>query len=136
MAMIFADIRGVKNYIRDIELDKNLTNKQIKYFKNVSGYHIQQACEKMIKLQIYNSGVAIDYSKLYKHNLQQIVSYAEEKGIALTIPKYVRDNMDLLTSWEADGRYSVTKVVRLDRVKSMYDVVEEWYKQLSELGYK
>ena len=44
--------------------------KLAKYLKGQVGYHLQQAAEKLIKIQIYRSGVAINHSRLYKHDLQ------------------------------------------------------------------
>ena len=34
-----------------------------KDIKNIAAYHLQQAAEKLIKYQIYESGVAIDNAK-------------------------------------------------------------------------
>ena len=34
--------------------------KRIKDIKNIAAYHLQQATEKLIKYQIYSSGIKID----------------------------------------------------------------------------
>lgn len=136
MPMIFADICGAQSYLNNVIENNEFTNKQKKYLKNQAGYHLQQACEKLIKIQIYKSKKPFDNSKLYRHNLVQLVEYAESLNIEIIIPSYIKEDMELITSWEAEGRYSVTKVIRIDRLNNTFKEVKEWYLFLLNKGYK
>ena len=106
--------------------------KLAKYLKGQVGYHLQQAAEKMIKIQIYRSGVAIDYSRLYKHDLQYIINYATSLNINLVIPEYVMKNTMVISSWEAEGRYDVHIVVKYPQLEKAYSVIRDWYQQMEK----
>ena len=71
MALIKADIIMAR---QGIELYKS---NEIKEVKNQAAYHLQQAAEKMIKIQIYRSGVPYENKSLYVHNLKVLIHYAE-----------------------------------------------------------
>ena len=53
MARIKADIFLVEAAIAEAE---KLSSKDAKYIKGQAGYHLQQAAEKLIKIQLYASG--------------------------------------------------------------------------------
>ena len=67
-------------------------NKEIKEVKNQAAYHLQQAAEKMIKIQIYKSGVMYNNKSLYVHNLKSLISYADGLNISIEIPVEIRLN--------------------------------------------
>ena len=126
---IKADIVLAENALKEAKLS---TPKLAKYLKGQVGYHLQQAAEKLIKIQIYKSGKNIDYSKLYKHDIQYIINYAKSKGISLMIPDYVTKNSMVISSWEAEGRYDVHIVVKYPQLEKAYSVISEWYQQLEK----
>lgn len=132
MSQPFADLIIVSSIIEKIE--ENSVNK--KYLQGQAAYHLQQAAEKLIKIQMYNSGKPIRNDKVYKHSLSELIDYAESIGISLNIPSYIRKNAEIITSWEAEGRYDVHVVVRLDRIKNTYEAIDQWYLELKECGYK
>lgn len=37
---------------------------KIKDIKNIAAYHLQQAIEKLIKIQIYDASIKLEYSRL------------------------------------------------------------------------
>jgi len=51
-----------------IELYKN---KEIKEVKNQVAYHLQQAAEKLIKIQVYSSGCEYNNRSMYVHNIRK-----------------------------------------------------------------
>ena len=124
---IKADLIVAENALQEA---KRSTPKLAKYLKGQMGYHLQQASEKLIKIQIYRSGVEIDNAKLYKHDLQYIINYAESKGISLVIPEYVKKNAMVISTWEAEGRYDVHIVVKFPQLEKAYAVIAEWYQHL------
>ena len=73
MAQIKADMMMAKYAIEQAE---TLSSKLSKTIKGQAGYHIQQACEKMIKIQLYLSGKKLDNAKIYKHSIQELLTYA------------------------------------------------------------
>lgn len=44
----------------------------------MSAYHLQQAVEKLIKIQIYRSGIEYDNRNMYVHNLVKFITYAKK----------------------------------------------------------
>jgi len=56
---------------------------KIKDIKNIAAFHLQQAAEKLIKIQLYDSSVQLQNSKLYTHNIEALLAYADENQITL-----------------------------------------------------
>ncbi|MBQ3797930.1 MAG: hypothetical protein II842_16910, partial [Butyrivibrio sp.] len=73
--LIKADIIAARQAIEYYE------EKRIKDIKNVAAYHLQQAAEKLIKYQIYKSGLKIDNSRIYTHNIEKLILYGESIGM-------------------------------------------------------
>ncbi len=126
---IKADIVLAENALKEA---KASTPKLAKYLKGQVGYHLQQAAEKLIKIQIYKSGKKVDYSRLYKLDIKYIIDYAGSKGISLVIPNYVVKNSMIISSWEAEGRYDVHIVVKYSQLEKAYSVISEWYQQMEK----
>ena len=127
-----ADIVTAKSCLSEAE---NSTMRLAKYLRGQCGYHLQQACEKMLKLQIYKTLPAVDYGKIYKHDLTDLDSYARAEGVDLSMPKYISDRLALISSWEAEGRYDAHVVVRKDTLKKCINEIDQWYESL-EQSYK
>ena len=87
MSQIKADLFMAKSAIAEAN---NRTPKAAKYIKGQAGYHLQQAAEKLIKIQLYNSNVQLDMHKMYKHPLGDLMGYANSIGVSLDIPEYVK----------------------------------------------
>ena len=116
--------------ISAIQKAETISSKAGKHLRGLAGYHLQQAAEKMIKIQIYNSGVQIDHSKMFRHSLDDLIGYASSLGIALIIPSWVDGKKYVITSWEAEGRYNLHFVVRMDTLKRCYSELVQWRNQL------
>ena len=89
-----------------IDKAKGLSSKAGKYYRGQAGYHLQQAAEKLIKIQIYNSGVPINHAKLYRHSLDDLITYAMSIGIEISIP--IADAADMIVAgyayfWKKDA---------------------------------
>lgn len=130
MGLIKADILMAR---QGIEL---YNEKKIKEVKNTVAYHIQQASEKMIKIQIYRSGITFNNSAVYIHNLPKLIAYAESIGIMLVIPDEIRSNALTITDWEAGSRYDLQFVVRIDTLEKYQKIVEDWFNDLKNKGIK
>jgi hypothetical protein len=132
MSQILAEL-----YTAKAAIDRALTeeNRVGKYLKGLAGYHLQQATEKMIKIQIYKAGVPIDFSKMFRHNICDLVQYAEQLGISLLIPPYVKKHDIMISGWEAEGRYEVHVVVRTDTLKKAYTELTQGSDNLREKGF-
>ena len=127
MGRITADLYMADAAIRKAE---SLSSKAGKFYRGQAGYHLQQAAEKLIKIQIYDSGVNINNAKMYRHSLNDLITYAESIDIQLIVPKWVNEKKYVITSWEAEGRYDLHFVVRIDTLKRCYKGLEEWKKEL------
>lgn len=95
MALIKADILMAKQGIEIYE------NNNVREVKNMAAYHLQQAAEKLIKIQIYRSNVAYDNSQVYIHNLTKLINYAKGLNIGLVIPKEIVQEDLAISEWEA-----------------------------------
>ncbi len=113
-----------------IQKSETLSSKAGKHLRGLAGYHLQQAAEKMIKIQIYDSGVKIDYAKLYRHSLDELMAYAGSMGISLIVPSWVKEKKYVITGWEAEGRYNLHFVVRMDTLKRCYTEMIQWRNRL------
>lgn len=133
MAMIKADLITAKD---EIDRAKTLSAKASKYIKGMAGFHLQQASEKIIKLQLYASGKKLDLHKVYKHSLNDLLLYAKDIDVNVIIPNYVMRNRELITAWEAAGRYDVHKVVKITQLEKCYTEIECWFDELKKNGYK
>lgn len=133
IAQVQADLLAATDAIRRAE---GMTPKAAKYIKGLAGYHLQQAAEKMIKLQIYQSGKTYNNAKMYRHSLDDLMMYAESLGIELIVPEYVNEKKYVITRWETQGRYDMHAVVRLDTLRRACDEMETWYRQLKRLKYR
>ncbi|MBR1908976.1 MAG: hypothetical protein IJ821_00150 [Lachnospiraceae bacterium] len=133
MTQVKADLMLAKY---SIDQSEKVSAKMSKSIKGQCGYHLQQACEKMIKIQIYTSGKKIDNARIYKHSLKDLLVYAKSLGLSIKIPSYVEKNKDIITRWEATGRYDLHMVVRIDTLKKCYTEADRWYADLVNDGYK
>ncbi len=113
-----------------IQKSETISSKAGKHLRGLAGYHLQQAAEKLIKIQIYASGVPIDHSKMYRHSLDDLMVYAGALGIAINVPTWVNEKKYVITSWEAEGRYNLHFVVRLDTLKRCYSELVQWRNQV------
>lgn len=111
-------------------------NTGFKNIKNSASYEIQQACEKLIKIQIYNSGVSLNYYNLYTHNLTRLYEYGLNLGINVYIPRVILSNLDKISSWEAGSRYDIHFSIRIDVLKKYLKESEDWYSYLYKQGYR
>lgn len=103
---------------------------RIKDIKNVAAYHLQQASEKLLKIQIYNIIVDTNNRRMYTHDLSKLIEYAETEGLDLIVPKYIRDHVNTITEWEAGSRYDIGFSIRIDTLKKCYAEVVDWDKQV------
>lgn len=130
MSLIKADIIAARQAI------EYYNNNQIRDIKNVAAYHIQQAAEKLIKIQIYAATNKYNDAAVYTHNLEKLISYAESLEIEFSIPKYIVDNSLVITNWEAGSRYDVGFQIRIDTLQRSLSEVENWFENLYKSGIR
>lgn len=130
MALIKADILMAKQGINLFEQNG------IREVKNMTAYHLQQAAEKLIKIQIYRSGVEYNNRQLYVHNLVSLITYGRALGIEIIIPKEIDDNALVITDWEAGSRYDLHFSIRIDTLKKIYDVIMNWHNEVYNKGIR
>lgn len=133
MLQIKADLRLAKAAMDDARTEK--PSKYVKYLKGQAGYHLQQAAEKLIKIQIYHSNVMINNSKIFKHSIGDLITYARSLGIPFYVPGYIDTHAGTITSWEAEGRYDIHVIVRIDTLEKAYSEIECWFASLQKNGY-
>lgn len=133
MPQVEADILSAEDAINRAEA---LPPAKAKYIKGLAGYHLQQATEKMIKIQLYASGQKLDYAQIYKHSLDDLIIYANSLGISLMVPDYINKYKTVITDWEATGRYDMHFVVKLAQLKKCHQVVKEWYDEMRKEGFE
>jgi hypothetical protein len=133
MGQIKADL-----FIAEATIDevKQRTSKEGKYLKGQAAYHLQQAAEKLIKIQIYYAVQQPDPRKLYKHAINELINYAQSLGIIVIIPQYIEDKKLVLSSWEAEGRYDVHMTVKITQLEKAFEEIRTWCEELQEKGFK
>ncbi len=123
--IIRADIIAAKQAIEYFD------KKRIKDIKNVAAYHLQQAAEKLIKYQIYQSiGTNVSIKQMHTHDLSKLIEYADAEGIYLVVPEYITAHINSITDWEAGSRYNISFSVRIDSLKKCYEVIDKWLKEV------
>lgn len=108
---------------------------EIKQIKNLAAYHLQQAVEKMIKIQIYRSGVSYENREVYVHDLTRLIHYADTLEFGVNIPAIIRTQAIMITDWEANGRYDIHFSVRISTLEKIFAVVDAWYQELKKKGF-
>ena len=130
MSLIKADIVAAQQAVNYYE------NSNLKDIKNVAAYHLQQATEKLIKIQIYSKAENLNYANLYTHNIEKLLAYSEKLDISIYVPKYIEDNSLVLTEWEAGSRYNVGFQIRISTLKKTLNEIEKWYEEIYNTGLR
>lgn len=103
---------------------------KIKDIKNIAAYHLQQAIEKLIKIQLYDATAQLDNTRLYTHNIEALLAYADDMQIPVIVPAYVRENALTITKWEAGSRYGLGLSLRIDSLEKCTNIVSKWYEEV------
>ena len=122
--IIKADLIAAKHAIEYFQ------QKGIRDIKNIAAYHLQQAAEKLIKLQIYKSVAEVNNSQMYTHNLDRLILYAESLELTIDVPIYIREHSVQISDWEAGSRYDVGFSIRIDTLEKTYGVISEWERNI------
>ena len=64
-----------------------------------------------------------------------ICAYGQIKS-HLKIPKSIDENALMITDWEAGSRYDIHFSIRIDTLKKMYQIVNEWYGEVYSAGIR
>lgn len=127
LGLIKADIKTAEYALKEY-----LADKHFKDIKNICGYHIQQAVEKLIKYQIYNHADAPDNKELYTHNIGALIAYADRNNIPIYVPDYIVTNAEIITMWETGSRYDLHFSVRVDTLEKTLGIVIRWFDEISK----
>lgn len=130
MSLIEADIITAKQAIACYEKSKP------KDMKNIAAYHLQQAAEKLIKIQIRSELDNLNNATLYTHNIEKLLAYSERLNMSINVPAYIKENSLILTAWESSSRYEVGFRIRIDTLKRALSEIESWYKILYSNGLR
>lgn len=122
MGLIRADVIAAKQAIEYFE------SKKIRDMKNIAAYHLQQATEKLIKIQIYKQCSQVNNTQMYTHQIEKLIVYADSLKMNVVIPDYIRENSLVITAWEAGSRYDIGFSIRIDTLKKCCKVIEDWIK--------
>ena len=133
MAQIQADLFMAHAAINEA---KKMSQKAAKYLKGQAGYHLQQAAEKMVKIQMYRLANHIDNARMYKHSIDDLLFYASSLNLELVIPSYVYKQKTVISSWEAEGRYDIHFVVKMPQLEKTLRELTDWHQALKKDGYK
>lgn len=124
LAMALADIKAAKSALQIYE------DEGLREIKGLCAYHIQQAFEKMLKIQLYQSKKELDNARIYRHSIQQLIDYGRELEIEMVTGKYLEDNAEIITDWEASGRYDIRFSTKVTTLRKAIKEAETLYSQL------
>lgn len=120
-ALIKSDLIMAQQAIRYYEENK------FKDVKNQAAYHIQQAAEKLIKIQIYEKLPEVDNRSMYTHSLDKLIRYAQSENLEIKVPDYISKKRSMITDWEAGSRYDVSFSIKINTLKQALNEVNQWY---------
>lgn len=103
---------------------------KLKDIKNACAYHLQQATEKLIKIQIYKSGFSYNDRDMYTHNIGLLLAYVQKHHIAIYVPSFIDKNSHIITNWEAGSRYDIHFSIRVDTLEKYLLEIERWYQSI------
>ena len=115
--------KAVANIGTAISALEDYNKNKIKNMKGLSAYHVQQAVELILKYLIYTND-SYNGNELYTHDISKLIMLTE--GLNVSIPKYIKDNARVFTSWEAKGRYDLRPTIRADKVENSIKHVMKW----------
>ena len=124
--LIYADLLTARQALSTYK-----ENPKLKDLKNICAYHLQQATEKLIKSQIFNSGFQYNNRDLYTHDIAALISYIEKNEMSVKIPKIIEQNSHIITSWEAGSRYDMHFSIRVDTLERHLRIINEWFDSLN-----
>ena len=104
--------------------------------KQYCTYYLQQAAEKLIKIQIRSKLDNSNNATLYAHNIEKLLAYSERMNMSINAPAYIKENSLILTAWESSSRYEVGFRIRIDTLKRALSEIESWYKILYSNGLR
>ena len=67
---------------------------------------------------------------MYRHSLDDLITYASSVGINIIIPRWINEKKYEITTWEAQGRYDLHFVVRIDTLKRCYEELSKWFREI------
>lgn len=115
--------KAVANIGTAIRALEDYNKNKIKNMKGLSAYHVQQAIELILKYLIYTNN-NYNGNELYTHDISKLIMIAD--SLSISIPKYIKDNARVFTSWEAKGRYDLRPTIRADKVENSIKEVMKW----------
>ena len=80
--------------------------------------------------------VPVNHSKMFRHSVGDLITYARSLGIPFSVSDYVDTHAGTITSWEAEGRYDIHVIVRIDVLEKAYSEINSWYCELQKNGYQ
>lgn len=104
--------------------------------KSNAAYHLQQAIEKLIKIQIYNNPINSNPKTQYEHNIRKLILVADSLNANIYIPNHIRKICDDITSWEASTRYDTVLFLNITTLEKCYRICMDWYNILWKQGYR
>ncbi len=119
---------ALTDYNAAVILFNNLKNASDESLINMASYHIEQAVEKTIKFLIENDG----YEYPRTHNIETLISFADENGVDLMLNDYIIDHAEMFSSWEAKTRYLLDYLVDIKKVETAIDEVDQYLDTVME----
>lgn len=111
----------------------SVNNSRNRYYISQASYSVQQACEKLIKIQIYqNSNYTVDEVK--SHNISSLIRRGKKYNIF--VPESITSMAIEITSWEASSRYDISFIPDAELVSYFAKECDRWYNYLLNKGYK
>lgn len=104
--------------------------------KRLAAYHIQQAAEKLIRIQINKYLVDTQEKPFQMHDIGELIRIAESLNRKVYIPNSIRKNCNMLTEWEYHTRYTIDYFLSIVTVKKLYKECLDWYNILWKQGYR
>ena len=97
---------------------------------DIGAYHVSQAVEKCLKHILHDRLGEDDTAKSFKtHSINALISKVESLS-EYQIPDYIKEIAALVTTWEADTRYSVDCIASKSDIEDCLERCERFIKDI------
>ena len=128
IGQIVAVIRSAENDFKEAAKYNDI------FSLGLAAYSTQQACEKLLKIQLYRNNSNYKNKEYKTHNILAILRKCN--GSEYIIPNeifvYAKDIID----WETSGRYGDCSGLDPHLVRHILNICKEWVTVLVSKGYK
>lgn len=111
-------------------LYKTSKKEQNNNLHNLVSYHIEQAVEKLILVQITNSNIPKNTVSTINIDIFTLLNISKYYKVKLNIPELIINNRQELADWQLRPRYDYSMKFSTSKLEIYLETLEKWYSEL------